>query len=156
MSQKKKSDYRNLRQAGFFITFAFGIGLMILGIGALLVGLFVMEAYGDMKIVATFSKGLIWVVGVLPILVGAGILFFAFLRSKSSGKALKEKDVLEAAASQSGVLTPARLAMIMGIPTEEADRLLFDMKVRGVADLRANAEGAVEYVFYDLLPAEVS
>ena len=95
------------------------------------------------------------VFGVLPTVLGIGLIIWSFVSLRKLRASLLEKRVLRIAGTQAGVLTAAPLAVEAKIPVSRATEVLRNMQSRGLAEVSANQDGAVCYKFYDLMGSTV-
>lgn len=89
------------------------------------------------------------------LVLSIGIALFVLLRVRTiepADEALRENQILQAAAARKGILTPVTLAMESGMTIEEAIQQLHQMVELGVCRTEPDAEGTIEYIFSDFLP----
>ena len=93
--------------------------------------------------------------GVLPLI--NGLLHLPQGRSARSDGQVKraasgEKQVLEAARDEQGIITPTVVALKTDLSILEADKILEDMARKGYAQMRVTESGRVEYEFPEFQP----
>jgi uncharacterized membrane protein len=126
------------------------------------------EASLTSGIVFTVAFGIAWAVtgawwfifpmvfaGVMPMAEGIRRLTqerAARPRAELKEEASAEKQVLQAAKEERGLITPALVALRTELSIQEAEKLLDDMAQKGYAVMHVTDSGRVEYEFPEFVP----
>jgi hypothetical protein len=137
--RRKKSAEASLT-SGIVFTVAFGIAWAVMG-----------------------SKGWFFVfplmfAGVLPMIEGIRRLAAArrsrpvVAGAEKAGVASVEKQILLAAKEESGVVTPALIALKTDLSIQEAEKKLDEMAQKGYTMMQVRESGRIEYEFPEFMP----
>ena len=126
------------------------------------------EASITTGIVFTIAFGIAWAsTGIWPFIFPmffAGVLpavegFRRLMKERSRGRNLSiddeasgEKQVLQTARDEKGIITPALVALKTSLSISQAEKLLEGMAQRGYALMNINKNGRIEYEFPEFTP----
>jgi len=139
MSNRRKEQHRKSAGAsittGLVFTLAFGLAWGVTGIWAFIFPMF-------------FA-------GVLPVLEGIRRSLVYRQRDKiapRNDEALGEKQVLQTAKAEKGLITPTLVALKTDLTIEKAEKILESMAQKGYAVMHVNDNGRIEYEFPEFMP----
>ena len=139
MSNRRKEQHRKSAGAsittGLVFTLAFGLAWGVTGIWPFIFPMF-------------FA-------GVLPLLEGIRRSLVYRQRDKIAplnDEALGEKQVLQTAKAEKGLITPTLVALKTDLTIEKAEKILESMAQRGYAVMHVNDNGRIEYEFPEFIP----
>ncbi len=139
MSNRRKEQHRKSAGAsittGLVFTLAFGLAWWVTDIWAFIFPMF-------------FA-------GVLPLLEGIRRSLVYRQRDKITPRddeALGEKQVLQTAKAEKGLITPTLVALKTDLTIEKAEKILESMAQRGYAVMHVNDSGRIEYEFPEFIP----
>lgn len=93
--------------------------------------------------------------GVLPLLEGIRRSLVYRQRAKITPRddeALGEKQVLQTAKAEKGLITPTLVALKTDLTIEKAEKILEGMAQKGYAVMHVNDNGRIEYEFPEFIP----
>jgi len=139
MSNRRKERHQKSAGAsittGLVFTLAFGLAWRVTGIWPFIFPMF-------------FA-------GVLPLLEGIRRSLVYRQRDKiapRNDEASEEKQVLQTAKSEKGLITPALVALKTDLTIEKAEKILESMAQKGYAEMHVNENGRIEYEFPEFIP----
>ena len=129
------------------------------------------EASLTSGIIFTIAFGIAWSVtglwffifplmfaGVMPMVEGIRRLAAArysrpvVAESKKKSVASSEKQILQAAKEENGIVTPALIALKTELSIQEAEKMLDDMAQNGYTLMQVRENGRIEYEFPEFMP----